>query len=198
MIYVYVKGGFSVMAKFIPKTTKAIELLAAKNASIYRMVSLYYKRLVKEEVALANIRSTDKILCIGGGPCPFSGILLHEYTNAHVTIADNDNCSVRIARELIRKLGYENSIKIIHGDGNDISPEEYSVIHMAVQVSPLEQVFYHLKQGCRYGAKILVRLPKKRLTKLYSINDRSMFQTCCAKAVHNLRNIDSTALFIKS
>ncbi|MGI6577376.1 MAG: SAM-dependent methyltransferase [Eubacteriales bacterium] len=186
------------MAKFIPKTTKVLERVAAKNGSIYRAISLYYKRLVKAEVALADIRPTDRVLCIGGGPCPFSGILLHECTGAHVTIIDNDDHCVRVARNLIRKLDYEDSIDILHTDGNEISPENYNVIHMAVQVSPIEKVFSHIKQGCRQGAKILVRLPKKGLSKLYSIGDRSTFHACSRKVFHNWRNVESTALFIKS
>ena len=186
------------MVKLMLHITKILERFAAKHPFIYRMISLYYKRLVKEEIALANIQSTDRVLCIGGGPCPFSGILLHEYTGAHVTIIDNDVRCVRISRELIRKLGYADSIDILYSDGNDISPEDYNVIHMAVQVSPMEQVFCHLKQGCRFGSKILVRLPKQRLTNFYSISDRSVFHACCGRVVHNWRNIDSTALFIKS
>ncbi|NLK27989.1 MAG: hypothetical protein GX306_06565 [Clostridiales bacterium] len=186
------------MVKVIPRTTKVLERLAAKNTPIYRTLSLYYKKLVREEVTLANIQATDKVLCIGGGPCPFSGILLHEYTGAHVTIIDNDECCVCIAKGLIEKLGYSDSITVLHSDGNNISPEDYSVIHMAVQVSPMEKVFCHLRQGCRMGAKILVRLPKKTLSNLYSINDLSVFQSCSGKAVHSWRNVDSTALFIKS
>ncbi|NMA67567.1 MAG: hypothetical protein GX957_15265 [Clostridiaceae bacterium] len=186
------------MVKIIPKTTKLLELLAAKNSSIYKTMSLYYKRLVRKEATLANIQPTDKVLCIGGGPCPISGILLHEYTKAHVTIIDNDEHCVRISRDLIQRLGYEDSIKIIYGDGNDISPENYNVIHMAVQVSPLDQVFCKLKQKCPFGAKILVRLPKKNLTNFYSVNDFSIFHNCCRKAVHHRRNIESTALFIKT
>lgn len=186
------------MAKLIPKMTKVIERLAAKNISLYKTISLYYKNIVKEEVALAGIKSTDRVLCIGGGPCPFSGILLHEYTGAHVTIIDNDDCCVRISRELIRNLGYEDSIDVLHSDGNNISPKDYNIIHMAVQVSPMEQVFSNLKQGCCFGAKILVRLPKKTLSNFYSIGDCSIFNNHCGKAVHNWRNIKSTALFIKN
>lgn len=186
------------MSNIIPKTTKLLEHLAAKSPTIYRLISHYYKSLVREEVALANIKATDKVLCIGGGPCPISGILLHEYTKAHVTIADNDYHCVTAARDLIEKLGYTDSIKVIYSEGNNISPEDFSVIHMAVQVSPLDQVFCHLKQTCRFGSKILVRLPRKNLIKFYSVKDCSIFHNYCRKAVYNWRNVDSTALFIKS
>lgn len=173
-----------------------MEQLAAKNILVYQAMSLYYKKLIREEIALADIKSTDRILCIGGGPCPFSGILLHEYTGAHVTIVDNDYCCVCIARQLISKLGYTESIEVLYGDGNDISPKDYTVIHMAVQVNPIQQVFCSLKRKCPYGARILVRVPKKGLKKFYSADDFSLFRNCCKKAVHNWRNIDSTALFI--
>ncbi|NLM11761.1 MAG: hypothetical protein GX213_13495 [Clostridiaceae bacterium] len=186
------------MVKIIPKSTKLLEWLAARNSLIYRAISLYYKKLVKKEVALANIKSTDKVLCIGGGPCPFSGILLHEYTGAPVTIIDKDARCVCVSRELIKKLGYDNAIKIILSDGNDIAPKDFSVIHMAAQVSPLDKVFLHLKQGCCFGARILVRLPKHRLSKFYSINEYSVFGNYYRKAVHKWRNVGSTALFIKS
>ena len=184
------------MACFIHKTTKFLEQLAAKNILVYQAMSLYYKKLIREEIALADIKSTDRILCIGGGPCPFSGILLHEYTGAHVTIVDNDYCCVCIARQLISKLGYTESIEVLYGDGNDISPKDYTVIHMAAQVNPIQQVFCSLKRKCPYGARILVRVPKKGLKKFYSADDFSLFRNCCKKAVHNWRNIDSTALFI--
>ena len=186
------------MSKLIPRTTKWLECLAARRTVVYRAVSLYYKRLVKEEVTLANINSMDNILCIGGGPCPFSGILLHEYTGAHVTIIDNDNSCVNISKKLIEKLGYSDYITILHSDGNDISPKDYSVIHMAVQINPMEKIFTHLKQGCSLGAKILVRLPKKTLANLYSINDREVFEDSSKKAYHSWRNVDSTALFVIS
>ncbi|NLP37573.1 MAG: hypothetical protein GX357_07965 [Firmicutes bacterium] len=186
------------MRSLIPTLTKILEKLAAKNFLFYRIMALYYRNVVKEEVTLANIQAGDRVLCIGGGHCPFSGILLHEYTGAHVTILDNDAQCVRVATELIKDLGYTDFIKVIHGDGREIAPTDYTVIHVAVQVSPMEKVFCHLRRGCRLGAKILVRLPRRALNNLYSLGDRSLFCNCCGKVVHSRRNIESTALFIKS
>lgn len=186
------------MSNFIPRTTKLLEKFAAKNVIIYRALSLYYKKLVKKEASLANINSSDNVLCIGGGPCPFSGILLHEYTGAHVTIIDKDESCVHIAKGLVKNLGYTDKITILHSDGNDISPQDYTIIHMAVQVNPIEQVFSNLKQGCSLGAKILVRLPKEALTNFYSLNDRDIFMSNNKRTYHRWRNIGSTALFIIS
>lgn len=184
------------MAGLIQRTTKKLECLAARNKAAYNVLALYYKRIVHKEIRLADINEKDRILCVGGGPCPFSGILLHEHTKAHVTIIDNDGYCVEVSRQLVRKLGYENYIEIRHGDGSDICPEDYTVIHMALQVSPLDKVFRYMKQKCKLGSKILVRIPKKYLAHTYNIHDLAVFNAYSKKANHPFRNIDSTALFI--
>ena len=130
------------MTNIIANTTRIIEGMARKNCIIYKTILLYYKRLVKDEVELADIKSSDKVLCIGGGQCPFSGILLHEYTGAKVTIVDCDDYCVQVSRELIQILGYERDIDILHMDGKEVPLQDYDVIHTAVQVKPMDQVFH--------------------------------------------------------
>lgn len=184
------------MAGLIHKTTKKLECLAARSKVVYNVLSMYYRRIVSKEIRLADIHEDDRILCVGGGPCPFSGILLHERTKAHVTIIDIDEHCVEVSRQLVKKLGYEDFIEILHGDGSDICPENYTVIHMAVQVCPLDKVFSSIRQKCRLGSKILVRIPKKHMSHTYNISDLAVFNACSGKAGHLFRNIDSTALFI--
>lgn len=174
-----------------------MEQMAAKNRWVYRGLLLYYKELVRAEVELGRIRATDRVLCIGGGPCPISGILMHEFTGALVHVVDNDNQSVAAARDLIHKLGYKESIQIECGDGCEIAPQHYEVIHLAAQVSPLERVCHHLRKHSREGTRILIRLPKERLTHLYEIRDRTVFDHYHAKTDHRWRNVGCTALFVQ-
>ena len=119
-------------------------------------------------------------MCIGGGPCPISGILLHEYTGARVTIIDRDEACVQASAELVRKLGYDGVIEIFHGDAKDFSRKIYRNPYGRSGV-PAGSGFCNLKNGCRFGAKILVRLPKKKLEKFYFIKDRSVFKSCCGR-----------------
>lgn len=186
------------MTNLIPKTTSILEGLATKSSLVYKTISLYYRKLVKDEIDLAKIKSSDKVLCIGGGQCPFSGILLHEYTGADITIVDCDDRCVQVSRELIQSLGYERHINILHMDGTDALLEDYDVVHTAVQVCPIDQVFSHLKKRCNFGAKILVRLPKKSLKNFYSVKSTTIFKNYCGKIVHSWRNIGSTMLFVKA
>lgn len=186
------------MKGIIPRVTRFLECLATKSYLVYRTISLYYKKVVKDEIDLADIDSTDKVLFIGGGQCPFSGILLHEYTGANVTIIDCDDYCVQASRKLIKNLGDEKYIEILHMDGKDVFLDDYDIVHMAAQVSPIEQVFSHLKRGCNAEAKILVRLPKKTLQNFYSVKEPSVFKDCCGRIIHSWRNIGTTLLFVKS
>lgn len=183
------------MEQVITRITKGLEQLSARNKHFYRTVSLYYRSMIKKEIELANISASDKVLCIGGGPCPFSGILLHEYTGAKVTIVDNDDLCVRCSRSVINSLGYGDDISVLHGDGKEIVPKDYSVIHMAAQVYPLAQVLREIKRRCCLGTKILVRLPKKSLFKAYGIEDVSFLNNCELKTFHSrVANVESTYL----
>ena len=184
------------MAKFIPRFTAALERLASRSNLLYRGLSLYYKNLVKQEVTLAGIQPGDKVLCVGGGPSPFSAILIHEYTGAEVTIIDNENHSVDIAQELIKKLGYSEAIKVSYGDGRSFSPRGYTVIQLAVQISPMDKVFGHLLKNSKLGTRILMRVPRKSLTGFYDAADPSIFPCFQAEVVHRCRNIGSTLLFV--
>ena len=101
------------MAGLIQRTTKKLECLAARNKVVYNVLALYYKRIVNKEIRLADINENDRILCVGGGPCPFSGILLHEHTKAHVTIIDNDECCVEVSKQLVRNWDMRIPLRFI-------------------------------------------------------------------------------------
>jgi protein-L-isoaspartate O-methyltransferase len=183
------------VSRAIPRLTGIVEQMAAKSRLVYRGLVLYYKELVRAEVELGRINSSDRVLCIGGGPCPISAVLMHEFTGALVCVIDNDNQSVMQAREFVQSLGYEHSIHIEYSDGREIAPQDYDVIHLAAQVSPLEQVLQHVREHSREETRILVRLPRERLEHLYEIGDRAAFNQYHAKTDHRWRNVDCTALF---
>ena len=70
------------MGKGIVRITQQIEYWAAANPLVYQLAALYYKDIIRREITLAQIGPSDHVLCIGGGPCPFSAILLHQFTGA--------------------------------------------------------------------------------------------------------------------
>jgi len=187
------------MPNFITKLTYKIEQKAAQGGLFFHLASSYYKNVIEREVLLANIKAGDRILCIGSGICPFSAVLLHRCTGAFVTAIDNNPACIPKAQELIRRLGLCAFVEVLYAEGDSPSFPfaDYSVIHLAQQVSPFEQVFANAAHTAKPGTRLLIRRPKKRLRSLYcktfSQNQDIKNQ---AHTTHNSGNIGLTLLYV--
>lgn len=187
------------MLELITKFTQKIEERAAYAGFVYQLVERYYRRVVSREIDLANISSSDNILFIGGGVCPLSAILLHQSTGAKVTVMDNNRECVRKASEVVERLGLSEQIKISHGDGVDreLSIDGFTVIHLALQVTPVEKVFAELKRKVSPGVKLLIRRPKDKLCSLYCELSGKMLKSCNTVIHQGICNIGSTFMYLK-
>lgn len=182
----------------ITNITQQIEKLACKSRLFYRLSMQYYKNMVKREVNLAGINENDHVLVVGGGPCPHSGILIHQLTGAKVTVIDNIESCVACSTKLIQRLGIADSVKVVLGDGGTIPPHRYTVIHIAMQITPKEAIIKRFMATASYGTRILVRLPKETLAGMYS-NASPKTISNYKKVEHgNFTNVNSTALYTVS
>lgn len=186
------------MLDLITKITHKIEEQAAEAGFVFRLASGYYKDVITREILLAKIVKTDRILCIGGGICPFSAILIHQKTGAHVTVIDNNQACVPKARGVIDKLGINEHVEVVFQDGtcDSVPFENFSVIHLALQVAPMEAVFAQAAARAKIGARLLIRRPKKYLANMYCPSftkalDGQPYTT------HNSGNIGCTLLYTK-
>lgn len=151
---------------FITKFTQNIEEYAQKNSLLYKLMIAYYKPLVKCEIRLADIDCKDRILCVGGGSCPITAILLHKYTGANVTVIDHNPCCVKNAKKFLSSKGIDG-IDVLCCEGTKTCCSNYSVVHLAMQVSPMEETLRKLMKDAKDNARFLVRTPKKIFTRLY-------------------------------
>lgn len=156
--------------------TKSLEMNFAKSDLLVKLCRIYYRNIVKNEVKLAGIRSCDKILCIGGGPIPCTAIEMANQTRAKVHVIDLDCNAVECARRIVSRLGLEDQIVVEQGKGEKVDVEPYNVFHVALQVSPKEEVLDHLWSNSKAGDRILVRMPKKELRAYYSNVSDSFLQ----------------------
>ena len=186
------------MLKWITNFTHKIESQAVKTGFVYKLACKYYQDVIGKEAALANITRDDHVLCIGGGICPFSAILFHQITGAKVTVIDNNEKCIPKAKKVIDRLGIGSKVRVLHQDGGstDIDFADYTVIHFALQVFPMDEVFTSVERKVLPGTRLLVRRPKKGLGGLYCTF------SCCSLsyapvAVHRARNIGSTVLVTK-
>jgi len=147
---------------------------------------------------LADVTKDDHILCIGGGICPFSAILFHQSTGAKVTVIDNNEACIPLAERVIERLGLGEYVYVHHQDGacDGVCLSDYSVIHMALQVDPIEYVFSQIEKNAAPGTKLLIRRPKTALRAVHGKLQEKLV-SCCAYVSHNARNIGATFLYVK-
>jgi len=188
------------MARLMIGLTQRLECLASKSRLVYWLASRYYTDVVKKEIGLAGITESDNILCIGGGVCPFSAILFHQATGARITVIDNDNACVPMARRVIERLGLGARVRVLCQDGGSpgLSLSEYTVVHFALQVSPMERVFSRIEKRVAHGTKLLVRRPASVFRKLYSQLPGFPVALCRHTVHKKARSIGSTMLYVKT
>jgi len=186
------------MLRWITGITQGIERQAARSRAFYWLASQYYRNVIRREIELAGVTGNDHVLCIGGGVCPFSAILFHQATGAKVTVIDNNGVCVPQARRVIERLGIGAHVRVFCQDGGSagLSLSEYSVVHFALQVSPMERVFRRVEGRVAQGTRLLVRRPKTRLSGLYG-RSAGLAMACCRYITHKARNIGSTLLYVK-
>ena len=185
------------MLKWVTHFTRKLEAQAANAGLVYRFASRYYREIIEKEAVLAGITAKDHVLCVGGGVCPFSAILFHQLTGAKVTVVDNNAACIPKAQQLIRRLGLGNHVHVHYGDGANLHYSEYTVVHLALQVSPLESVISQVEKRLAPGARLMVRRPKKQLCGLYcDCGASENLLQHCPYTTHKARNVGSTLLYI--
>lgn len=145
------------------KITKTLETACALFPGLIRIMGLYYDRMVEDEVAAARIHEGDRVLCIGGGPVPYTALRIWKLTGAPVTVVDSDLKAVNTAARLIRGMEMEESITVLYSEGESVDATGYSVVHVALQVTPRERVLENIRKSLPEKARVLVRSPRHQV-----------------------------------
>lgn len=149
------------------KATILIEKIIVDFPFLYMFVSFYYKNRVKKEITSVKILGKDRVLCVGGGPCPLTAIFINKYTKAHITIIDNDETAVKFGKRFIDRFNLQSSIDYILGEGELVELKGYSFIHIAAQINRREEIVSHVQNHSEPAATIILR-GELRKEKLYS------------------------------
>ncbi|KNF07850.1 hypothetical protein CLPU_11c00180 [Gottschalkia purinilytica] len=184
--------------KIIPVFTKGLETISSLFPSLIRLYRFYYGKIVKNEVELGNITEDDCILCIGGGPFPSTALEIAYQTGAKVCVVDCDPTAVKRAKKVISKLKMDEMIKVLHANGREIDVSDFSVIHLALQVFPKDEILSNVLNRCKCGARILVRRPKEKLKSFYSCLPEHCYCNSCKHICQEKSTMEATLLFIKT
>lgn len=152
----------------IKKCTEYMEKKFINSPIFFKICKRYYKSQVDKEIESANIKSTDRVLIIGGGAIPCTAINIAVKLGAKVDVIDIDIEAVRKSRELVKKLKLSEYINIYLDTGQNVDSSKYDVVHIALQVSPKEDVIDNIYKKSNNGTRIIVRQPKAYLKGFYS------------------------------
>lgn len=183
--------------ELIPSFTKRLERFCATSPLLIKLMNRYYQGIVKREVALGKISKKDAVLCIGGGPLPCTAIEIAHQTGAQVQVVDIDPQAVRMARQVIERLNMSNRIKVIHTAGQAVDASRFTVVHVALQAHPHEEILKHIFENAPKGARILMRSPKSFLENLYNYEEFSCPCAQCNQIKQRNLTMKSTLLFTK-
>ncbi len=150
-----------------------IERLCCRTIGLGKIYyRLFYRRMVEKEAGLANLKSGDKILHIGGGSFPFTAI--HLALKGHrVQAIDIDEKAVENARRIVEKWNLENQIEVIQADGVDVSGEGFDVVWISLHVHPKDKIIKKMLRTLPSSGRILYRNPRGILCRLYPTIDPS-------------------------
>lgn len=129
------------------------------------LLSFFYSRpyrgVVEREVKLAAIGDGDVVVNIGCGSVPFTAIYLARLTGAKIVALDKEKEAVECARRYIKARGLADIIRVVWGDGAQISEcGSATAWVVALQAAPKNAILQHFLKSAPQGARIVFREPR--------------------------------------
>ena len=116
-----------------------------------------FERLICAEGELCSLQSGDRVMMIGSGPLPLTAILLASRFNVNVIGIERDYHSAAISQRVIRQLGLETQISILHSDGASSSLHEATCVLVAVLARPKHRILESILKNRGVCRKVICR-----------------------------------------
>lgn len=117
----------------------------------------FYEKMVDNEVVLANISKTDKVLHIGCGPIPATSILIAKKTGANVTGIDHNFYSIKQAIACLEQLNFSDKVEVRHAEAGIFPIKQFDLIIVSQGIKPCDTVLDHIAKSMKSGARIIYR-----------------------------------------
>lgn len=170
----------------------------AATLSDYRLNNRF-QRLLKRELSMLKGKAPQRALFIGSGPFPISAIWMQRQLQIPVDGLDVSGDAVERSRDLIEKLGLDQSIRIIHERSPDYDVSDYDVIIVALLAKPkwtiLENIHRSAKPDCdivcrtSFGLRSVIYEPTPVTTDIlerFSIEDTRIVSGCSDDTISSL------------
>jgi len=159
----------------IQSTLKFFEKVAC-NFSIFgnKYERYFYRNLVENELALADLSDDSKILVVGSGPLPMTGIYLAK-KGFDVFCIDKDEEAIKSARKKVRQLDADLNIKFKKINGKFTDYSDFDAVWVPLHVTPRKYVVLKILKDLDDRAKIIFRNPRGLWERTYPKVDPYVF-----------------------
>ncbi|MCK8825269.1 nicotianamine synthase family protein [Fuchsiella alkaliacetigena] len=154
-----------------------LEKVCNNSPLLFNLYSWPYKRIVQNEIDLAEIGATDRVLNIGCGAMPFTAVHVARLTGAKVWALDKDPEVIARARNCLARLGLEKQVKVFEGDGKEPFDKDFTAALVALQAEPKEKILKNLLARAQRGANLVFREPRGFFAEQYD-QLPSTYQPC--------------------
>ena len=137
-----------------------LELLAVKTKFFNKMLLSWRRPVFLNEIKMANVKSSDKVLLIGSGIFPSEAIIIAQETGAKVIGIDNSPVAVKHAKRYVNKNKLNDVVEIKLVDGSDIKVKNFNVIFIAINVFPIDGVLLNISKDLKTGSRVLCKSMK--------------------------------------
>ncbi len=129
----------------------------------FEIVSAFYLRLYDEitnnEIKLAKITSSDKVLVIGSGSIPATAELIVKKTGAEVYGIDRDLTAASKGKQYATIHGLTSKLHIHYSEGSMFDLSTYDVIFVLYGIKGEKNIFESIADTVNPSARIIFRQP---------------------------------------
>lgn len=143
--------------KFLCFLYYILEVFSVKSKWVHQWYMKWLGDIFVEEFHLANVTEQDQVLHIGCGSLPTMSLLAADEAHATVVAIDRDRNAVQRAQHYIASRHLSNLITVEQGEGTTYPVHSFDVIFIATNVTPVEEIFRHLKENAKPEATIVCR-----------------------------------------
>ncbi|MCF0226133.1 MAG: methyltransferase [Methanobrevibacter sp.] len=129
------------------ETENAMKILESDDPKAALDSFHFYDRyigLINNESQLAKFNSKKTFVFIGSGPLPLTLIMFNKVFGCKCIGIEVQETVAELSREVLKKLGLEDEIKIVVGDEKAIKDIEYDILMVAALAEPKERVFSNI------------------------------------------------------
>ena len=105
-----------------------------------------YEALVKNQIEAMHIAPDSRLAFIGCGPVPASLILMSRLYGIRSVGLDNSFETVELSTKVIKCLGLEKEIEIIHGDDSHLKELDWDIVLVSALAEPKARIFQSLSE----------------------------------------------------